>query len=252
LCNLAATNILSMKLALTAFLLFFSASLTVGQTMCKSLRFADKAINSQFDFPYWKFKKYNDASFIPDAVMQQIEKSTAKETSRAFFKMLTVKKVYLCDSFVYNRIVADPNRMIDDEGNKVSYVYTFLYELKLNDSVPFQFRVDYNKDGGLIRKAQLASIDRKRFRVIDCDKAISVALADATEPIHGVDIFYLVADPIHKTVVYQINSVMDPETNLVYIKYVNAYSGKLTGRENYKVELQVLEETKIGPLKIEN
>lgn len=237
-----------MKLTLTALLLFFSASLAVGQSMCKSLRFADKAINRQFDFPYWKFKKYNDASFIPAAVMQQIEKSTTKETSRTFFKKLTVKKVYLCDSVVYNRVVADPNRMIDDEGNKVSFVYTFLYELKLNDSLPFQFRVDYNKDGSLIRKAQLASIDSKRFRIIDCDKAISVALADATEPIHGVDIFYLVTDPIHKTVVYQINSVMDPQTNLVYIKYVNAYSGKLTGRENYKVEVEVLEDTRIGRL----
>jgi hypothetical protein len=138
--------------------------------------------------------------------------------------------------------------MVDDEGNKVSFVYTFLYELKLNDSVPFQFRVDYNKNGGLIRKAQLAPINSKRFKIIDCDKAISVALADATQTIHGVDMFFLVADPIHKTVIYQVNSIMDPETKLVYIKYIDAYNGKLLGRENYKVEVEILEDTRIGRL----
>jgi hypothetical protein len=240
-----------MKLALTALLLFFSVSLAVGQTMCKSLRFADHAILRQFDYPYWKFKKYDNADFIPDSVMQRIEKETTKATSRAFFKRLSVKKVFLCDSTVYKRIF-DPNRMVDDEGNLVSFAYTFLYELKLNDSVPFLFRVYYNRDGSLIRKALLTSIDSKHFRIVDCDKAMSAALADATEPIHGVDNFYLITDPIHKTVAYQVNSVMDANTNLVYIKYINAYTGKLIGRENYKVEVQVLEETKIGPMKIEN
>lgn len=250
-CNLAATNILSMKVALTALLLFFSVSLAVGQTMCNSLRFADHAFLREYDYPYWKFKKYDNAAFISDSVMQLIEKETIKATSRAFFKKLSVKKVFLCDSTVYKRMY-DPGRMVDDEGNKVSFVYTFLYELKLNDSVPFLFRVYYNKDGSLVRKALLTSIDSKHFKIVDCDKAMAAALADTTEPVHGVDNFYLITDPIHKTVVYQVNSVMDATTNLVYIKYINAYNGKLIGRENYKVEVQVLEEAKIGPMKMEN
>jgi hypothetical protein len=240
-----------MKIALTALLLFFTASLAVGQTMCKGLRFVDKGILYKYDYPYNKFKKYDNTDIVPDSVKKRIEEVTIKETSRAFFKKLAVKKVLVFDSTVKKRLF-DASRYRDEKGYEIEQVYSFLYELKLNDSIPFLFRVDYDGSGELMRKFQLESIEPKRLKIVNCDKAIETALADKTETMHGIDQTFLIASPAHKTLVYQINSVMDPETSMVYIKYINAYNGKLIGRENYKVELQVLEETKIGPLKIEN
>ena len=220
-----------MKTAITALLVFFSVSIAVGQTMCKSVRFADKAFIPDFDYPYNKFRNYDSAGDIPDSVKQKIDQVTIKETSRSFFKKLSVKKV-----FVYK----------DGQGNQIEHVYSFLYELKLNESIPFLFRVDYNKKGELMRKVQLESLDLKRLRVINCDKAIETALTDKTEPIHDIDQIILAVDPLHKTVVYQITSIMDPETNMVYTKLISAYNGKVIARSNYKVEIEKPEEVRIG------
>ena len=220
-----------MKTAITALLVFFSVSIAVGQTMCKSVRFADKAFIPDFDYPYNKFRNYDSAGDIPDTIKQKIDKVTIKETSRSFFKKLSVKKV-----FVYK----------DGQGNQIEHVYSFLYELKLNESIPFLFRVDYNKKGELMRKVQLESLDLKRLRVINCDKAIETALTDKTEPIHDIDQIILAVDPLHKTVVYQITSIMDPETNMVYKKLISAYNGKVIARSNYKVEIEKPEEVRIG------
>jgi hypothetical protein len=92
----------------------------------------------------------------------------------------------------------------------------------------------------------LTSLNCKRLRVINCDKAIETALTDKTEPIHAIDQSFLVVNPIQKTVVYQITSVMDPETGMVYIKLINAYNGKVIARNNYKVEIEKFEETRVG------
>jgi hypothetical protein len=234
-----------MKTTITALLVFFSVSIAVGQTMCKSVRFADKAFIPDFDYPYNKFKKYDGAGEIPDSIKQKIDQVTIKETSRSFFKKLSVKKVFVFDSTVKNRLF-DVARYKDEQGNQIEHVYSFLYEVKLNENIPFLFRVDYNKKGELMRKVQLESIDLKRLKVINCDKAIETALTDKTEPIHDIDQIFLAVDPLHKTVVYQITSIMDPETNMVYTKLISAYNGKVIARSNYKVEIEKLEEVRIG------
>lgn len=244
-CNLAATNILSMKTACTALLVFFSASMAVGQTMCKSVRFADKAFIPGFDYPYSKFRKYDGAGIIPDSIKQRIDQTTIKETSRSFFKKLSIKEVFVFDSTIKNRLF-DVASYKDERGNQIEHVYSFLYEIKLNESIPFLFRVDYNRKGELMRKVQLESLDLKRLRVINCDEAIETARTDKTEPFHDVDQIFLAVDPLHKTVVYQITSVMDPETNMVYTKFISAYNGKVIARSNYKVEIEKPEEIGIG------
>lgn len=234
-----------MKTAFTALLVFFSISMAIGQTMCKSVRFADKAFIPGFDYPYNGFKKFDNTSVIPDSIKQKIDQATIKETSRSFFKKLTVKKVFVFDSTVKNKMF-DVARYKDEQGNQIEHVYSFLYELKLNDNIPFLFRVDYNKKGELMRKVQLESLDLKRQKVINCDEAIETALTDKTEPIHDIDQIFLGIDPLHKTVVYQITSIMDPATNMVYTKFISAYNGKVIARSNYKVEIEQLEEVRIG------
>ncbi|MCS3796458.1 hypothetical protein [Niastella sp. OAS944] len=234
-----------MKTAFTALLVFLSISMAIGQTMCKSVRFADKAFIPGFDYPYNRFKTFESTGVIPDSIKQKIDQATIKETSRSFFKKLTVKKVFVFDSTVKNKMF-DVARYKDEQGNQIEHVYSFLYELKLNDNIPFLFRVDYNKKGELMRKVQLESLDLKRQKVINCDEAIETALTDKTEPIHDIDQIFLGIDPLHKTVVYQITSIMDPATNMVYTKFISAYNGKVIARSNYKVEIEQLEEVRIG------
>jgi hypothetical protein len=235
-----------MKTVFTALLVILSISMAAGQAMCKSIRFIDQTSIPDFDYPYHTFKKYDNAGIVPDSVKERIEQATIKETSRSFFKKLTVKKVFVCDSTVKKRLF-DGARFKDDNGNEIDLVYSFLYEVKLNNNIPFLFRVDYNRNGDIMRKTQLTSLNCKRLKVINCDKAIETALTDKTEPIHhGIDESFLVVNPIQKTVVYQITSVMDPETNMVYIKLIDAYNGKVIARNNYKVEIEELEDTRVG------
>jgi len=235
-----------MKAAITALLVFFSVSMAVGQVMCKNIRFIDQTSIPDFDYPYHKFKKYDNANIVPDPVKQRIEEVTIKETSRSFFKKLTVKKVFVCDPEVKKKL-PDTARFKDENGNETDYVYSFLYEVKLNNNIPFLFRVDYNWRGELIRKIQLTSLNCKRLKVINCDKAIETALTDKTNPIsYGIDESFLVVNPVQKTLVYQITSVMDPETGMVYIKMINAYNGKVLSRSNYKVEIEKPDEVRVG------
>lgn len=235
-----------MKTAFTALLVFFSISMAVGQAMCKSIRFIDQTFIPEFDYPYHTFNKYDNAGIVPDAVKQRIEQVTTKATSRSFFKKLTVKKVFVFDSTVKKRLV-DGARFKDDEGREPDLFYSYLYEVKLNENIPFLFRVDYNRDGDIMRKTQLTSLNCKRLKVINCDKAIEAAMTDRTEPIqHGIDESFLVVNPVQKTVVYKITSVMDPATNMVYIKLINAYNGKVIARNNYKVEIENFEEAGVG------
>jgi hypothetical protein len=235
-----------MKTAFTALLVFFSISMAAGQAMCKSIRFIDQTFIPDFDYPYHTFKKYDNAAIVPDSAKQRIAEATVKETSRSFFKKLIVKKVFVFDSTIKKRSF-DGARFKDDTGNEIDLVYSFLYEVKLNENIPFLFRVDYNRSGDIMRKTQLTSLNCKRLKVINCDKAIEAALTDKTEPIHhGIDESFLVVNPIQKTVVYQITSVMDPETNMVYIKLINAYNGKVIARNNYKVEIENFDGTRVG------
>jgi len=235
-----------MKTTFTALLVFFSVSMAVGQAMCKGIRFIDHTFIPGFDYPYHTFKNYDNTGVVPDSVKQRIEKVTIKETSRSFFKKLIVKKVLICDSTVKKKLF-DVARLQDENGNEIDQVYSFLYEVKLNDNIPFLFRVDYDKKGEIIRKSQLTSLKCKRLKVINCDKAIQAAVTDKTDPmVHGIDENFLVVNPLQKTVVYQIISLMDPETGMVYIKSIDAYNGKVIARSNYKVEIEKLEEVRVG------
>jgi hypothetical protein len=72
-------------------------------------------------------------------------------------------------------------------------------------------------------------------------------LTDKTNPIsYGIDESFLVVNPLQKTLVYQITSVMDPETGMVYIKMIKAYNGKVLSRSNYKVEIEKPDEVRVG------
>ena len=235
-----------MKTAITALLVFFSISMAAGQAICNNIRFIDHTSIPGFDYPYNKFTRYDNAGIVPEPVKQRIEEVTIRETSRSFYSKLTVKKVFVCDSAVKKKMI-DASQFKDENGNPIDYVYSFLYELKLNNNIPFLFRVDYNRSGELMRKVQLTSLNCRRLKVINCDKAIQTALTDKTEPIvHGIDESFLVVNPIQKTLVYQITSVMDPETGMVYIKWINAYNGKVLARSNYKVEIENPEEVRVG------
>jgi hypothetical protein len=235
-----------MKTAITALLVFFSISMAAGQALCKNIRFIDQTYIPDFDYPYSKFKKYDNLNIVPDSVKQRIQQVTINETSRSFFKKLTVKKVFVCDADVKKQLFGSA-RFKDENGNEIDQVYSFLYEVKLNNNIPFLFRVDYNRSGELMRKVQLTSLNCKRLKVINCDKAIQTALTDKTEPIvHGIDESFLVVNPLQKTLVYQITSVMDPETSMVYIKWINAYNGKVLARSNYKVEIENPEAVRVG------
>ena len=235
-----------MKTAVTALLVFFSISMAAAQAICNNIRFIDKTSIPGFDYPYSTFKKYDNAGIVPEAVKQRIEQVTIGETSRSFFQKLIVKQVLVCDADVKKKMT-DASRFKDENGNQIDYVYSFLYEVKLNNNIPFLFRVDYNKSGELMRKVQLSSLNCRRLKVINCDRAIQTALTDKTQPIvQGIDESFLVVNPLKKTLVYQITSVMDPETGMVYIKYIDAYNGKVLARSYYKVEIENPKEVRVG------
>lgn len=235
-----------MKTAITALLVFFSISMAAGQALCKNIRFIDQTSIPGFDYPYSKFKTYDNLNIVPDSVKKRIEQVTINETSRGFFKRLTVKKVFVCDADVKKKLF-EAARFKDENGKEIDQVYSFLYEVKLNNNIPFLFRVDYNRSGELMRKVQLTSLNCKRLKVINCDKAIQTALTDKTEPIvQGIDESFLVVNPLQKTLVYRITSLMDPETGMVYIKWINAYNGKVLARSNYKVEIENPEAVRVG------
>jgi hypothetical protein len=235
-----------MKTAITALLVFFSISIAAGQAICNNIRFIDQTSIPDFDYPYSTFKKYDNANIVPETVQQRIEQVTIEETSRSFFKKLIVKQVLVCDADVKKKLT-DASRFKDENGNPIDHVYSFLYEVKLNNNMPFLFRVDYNRSGELMRKVQLSSLNCKRLKVINCHKAIQTALTDKTQPIvHGIDESFLVVSPVQKTLVYRITSVMDPETGMVYIKWIDAYNGKVLARSNYKVEIENAEEVRVG------
>ena len=222
-----------MKTLLTSILIAFTFFAN-SQTACDKIKYMDNILNLSAGLPLQKLRKYENTNFIADSVKQKIIQETIKGSSNSFFQKLQVKQVRVLDSAVRQRIFRY-SPVYDKNGDEVDFLYVFLYELKLNGSIPFIFRVDYKRNGELLNDDELIEVNANSLKIVSCDRVISIGLADKVEPITKVESIALYYNPTYSTVVYQLTAPLDDKTQTRKIRFINAYNGKILGRE--KVEL---------------
>lgn len=217
-----------MKCLILFYCLLYAAAL-YGQAPCATIKGFDAGIVMSEKPLYHKLRRF-DAGQLPDSVQTRMQAELTAATSPAFFSRLRLAGIKVYDSLVKkNRFEEEP--LYDSAGNETEYLYVVVYEIKLNKTIPFRFRLDFTREGKLFRKEQLPEgIADENKQIISCDRASAIGLADSKDRIGSVTDIYLLYHTTHKTIIWQLSGPGNPQTGIRYIKTIDAYTGKVIDR----------------------
>ena len=190
-----------------------------------------------------------DIKLIPDTTLRTMNKEIIKITSPAFFSGLKLHSVKLFDSASAIAWSWTNPQIVDHNYNPVYFFYSVLFETTTTTGAAFIFRIDVLKNGQLLNKDQIAFFRKEKLKILECNKIMTLILADTIQPFNLIEDMALAYSPMSQTVVWTVTSVLDPKTAIQHFKQVNAYTGAIIGRSfvNLDVppEMMKFEEAKI-------
>jgi hypothetical protein len=220
-----------MRSLLTAVLFCLVGSLSKAQSPCDQIKYLDKLAMAPSELPVQDFKLF-DYNQIPDSVKDRIQNEIIKETSASFFKELKVKSVKYLDSAINEKLFA-PVVILDKDDNPVNFVYVIFYEMQFKGNIPFVFKLEIKQNGELLKKGQFEGIVNQKKKIINCEKALSIAATDKEAPITKPGAIYLYYNQTFKTIVWQIMEADNTTGDSQHVTVINVFDGEVLERNEF-------------------
>ncbi|HEX6169162.1 MAG TPA: hypothetical protein VFZ33_05680 [Chitinophagaceae bacterium] len=209
------------------FVFAIGATFAQGQSPCEKVKLYDQLWVTT-DKPIFQKLKPFDKKLIPDSILLKIRDEIVERTSKEFFSRLKIKAIKLYDSAVAKSRMTGP--VLDQESNPVFFFYAVLFETMLNNEIPFQFRLDFLKNGELLDIHQILGFKREKLDIIECEKIMGLVYKDTIQPIRSIQQMSLVYSSKDEEIIWTVVADVDPKTKIQYVKEISAYSGDIVRR----------------------
>ena len=220
-----------MRSLLTTLLFCLVGHLSQAQSPCDQIKYLDKLAMAPSELPIQDFKKF-DYNEIPDSVKARLQNEIVKETSAAFFAGLRVKMVKYLDSAINEKLFT-PVVIYDNDNNPLNFVYVIFYEMQFKGNIPFVFKLEIKQNGELLKKGQFEGIVNQKKKIINCEKALSIAATDKEAPITKPGAIYLYYNQTFKTIVWQIMEADNTTGDSQHVTVINVFDGEVLERNEF-------------------
>jgi hypothetical protein len=223
------TNLMRRLVSLILLIITFQAE---AQSPCDDIMSFDYVYNFSPDYTLNKLRYFNSDTRIPDSTRRNMQKEIGRTVPAAFFKRISFERLLLFDSTDMKRLYGGYYMKIKKEGKKVDSLYIMLYQIKMNDSIPFIFRVDFNYNGKMVARSrnELVRISKSK-PIISCQQAVKTALAHKAISTSGVDKILLCYDYERKKLIWQVIGPM-AGVSMNIVKLVDAVTGNVIMSES--------------------
>src|SRR5207245_7052258 len=100
-------------------------------------------------------------------------------------------------------------------------------------NIPFVFKVELKKNGELLKKGQFEGIVNQKKKIINCDKALSIAASDKEAPITRPGDIFLYYNQTHQSIVWQIMEADNATGDSQHVTVINVFDGEILERNEF-------------------